>query len=219
MFSRIKISITLNFIISIFVTIATIFMMKGIYFMGEESSLTESGIGLFKFFTVQSNVLMGIIAFIFVLVEICVITGRIKEMPTTLYILKLVFTVGVVLTFLTTALYLAPYAEHGYFSMFKNSNLFYHLIVPILSAITFIFFEKTDKIKFKYVCIGVVPMLLYGIFYTINVLMHTENGQVMPRYDWYGFVAGGIISIIIVFPVMLLVTYLISFGLWKYNKL
>lgn len=219
MFSKIKISAVLNLTITIFVIIATLFMMNGIYFMGEETSLTESGIGLFKFFTVQSNILIGIIALIFLLAEIRVIKGKLKEIPTSLYIFKMVFTVGVVLTFLTTALYLAPYAEHGYFSMFKNSNLFFHFIVPVLSAITFVFFEKTDKIKFKYVCIGVVPMLLYGIFYTINILIHAENGKVLPVYDWYGFAAGGVVSIIIVFPVMLLITYLISLGLWKFNKL
>lgn len=219
MLSKIKISAVVNIMITILVIFATIFMINGIYFMGQETSLTETGIGLFKFFTVQSNVLMGIISFIFALAEIRVMAGKLKEIPTSLYILKMVFTVGVILTFLTTALYLAPYAKHGYFSMFKNSNLFYHFIVPVLSAITFIFLEKTDKIKFKYVCMGTIPMLLYGIFYTINILIHAENGKVLPIYDWYGFAAGGVISIIVVFPVMLLITYLISLGLWKFNKL
>lgn len=216
--NRLKVSIIFNFIITIFVVIATVFMMNGVFFMGEEKQLTETGIGLFKFFTVQSNVIMGFAAFIFMMYEILLITNRIKEIPTWLYILKHVFTVGVVLTFFTTILYLAPRVEDGYFSLFKNSNLFYHFIVPVLSWITFVFFEKTDKIKFKYIFAGVVPMLLYGIFYTINVFMHTDNEKIIPRYDWYGFVEGGVSSILISFPIMLVTTVFISFSLWKSNK-
>lgn len=216
--NRIKIATILNFIITIFVTIATIFMMSGIYFMGEEYSLTETGVGSMKFFTVQSNILMGIVAFLFVIFEILVINGKMREFPTWGYILKHIFTVGVVLTFLTTALFLAPTAKTGYFTLFKNSNLFFHFIIPILSMITFVVFEKTDKIKYKYVFAGVIPMLLYGIFYTINVFIHTEDGVISQKYDWYGFVAGGISSIFIVFPIMLITTYLISFFIWKLNK-
>ena len=216
--NKFKIAAVLNFLIIIFVTFATVFMFKGIYFMGNELSLTETGIGFLKYFTVQSNIFIGTIALIFLIYEILLISNRIKDIPTWAYILKHIFTVGVMLTFLTTALFLAPVAKTGYFSLFKNSNLFYHFIIPVLSFSTFVFFEKTDKIKFKYVFAGVLPMLLYGIFYTINVFVHTENGKILPRYDWYGFVAGGISSIFISFPIMLIATYLISFVTWKFNK-
>lgn len=216
--TKLKISIILNFIITILVIIATVFMIEGIYFMGEELLLSEKGFGLFKFFTVQSNVLMGVISFIFLLFEIKALKNKNKEIPKCLYILKLVFTVGVVLTFLTTALFLAPTSVHGYFSLFKNSNLFFHFVIPVLSGVTFVCFEKSDKIKFKYVFAGVFPMLVYGIFYTINVFMHTVDGKILPEYDWYGFVAGGMSSIFISFPVMLISTFLISFSMWKFNK-
>lgn len=82
MLSKIKISAVVNIMITILVIFATIFMINGIYFMGQETSLTETGIGLFKFFTVQSNVLMGIISFIFALAEIRVMAGKLKEIPT-----------------------------------------------------------------------------------------------------------------------------------------
>ena len=215
---KIKISLFFNIIIIISVAFATICMMNGIYFMGEELLLTATGPGLFKFFTVQSNILMGIMALVFAIIEIMVLTKKIKEIHKHLYVLKLIATVGVVLTFLTTALFLAPSSSKGYFALFKNANLFLHFIIPLLSAITFIFFEKTDKIKFKYVCLGVLPMLLYGIYYTINIFSHVVDGKILPEYDWYGFVAGGVYSIFISFPIMLLVTYLISLGLWKFNK-
>lgn len=216
--NKLRIAVILNFIIATLVTIATIFMMSGVFFMGEEKQLTETGIGLFKFFTVQSNVLMGVIAFVFMMYEILLLKNKIKLIPTWLYIAKHIFTVSVALTFLTAALFLAPGAENGYFSLFKNSNLFYHFLIPVISIVTFVFFEKNDRIKFKYVFAGLVPMLLYGIFYTVNVFMHTDNEKIIPKYDWYGFVAGGVSSILILFPIMLLTTFFISFFLWKNNK-
>lgn len=90
---KIKISLCLNIIIVIFVAFATICMMNGIYFMGQELLLTETGPGLFKYFTVQSNVLMGIIALVFALAQSLVLTKKIKEIHKDFYVLKMVFTV------------------------------------------------------------------------------------------------------------------------------
>ena len=61
-------------------------------------------------------------------------------------------------------------------------------------------------------------MILYSIFYTINVLIHLEAGKPTTIYDWYGFVQGGIGTIAIVLPVMLISTYAISYLLWYFNK-
>ena len=216
---KLKISLGINIIIFILTAFATVCMMAGIYFMGTEtSSLTARNIEVFRFFTVESNILMGIIALIFAIFEIKVLTKKRELIPSKLYILKLVFTVGVVLTMLTAALFLAPSSKNGYFSLFTNSNLFYHFVIPLLSLITFVFFEGTDKIKFKYTFAGIIPMFLYGIFYCINVFTHLENGAVSPIYDWYGFVKNGVGDVFFVIPVILGATYLISYLLWEFNR-
>ena len=102
--------------------------------------------------------------------------------------------------------------------MIANSNLFYHLIIPVLSIITFVFFEKNNKINFKDTLYGLLPVIVYSFFYVTNILIHMENGKVSPIYDWYWFVQNGVWTIIIVGSLMLLITYLISLGLWKLNK-
>lgn len=102
--------------------------------------------------------------------------------------------------------------------MFKNSNLFYHLIIPLLSIITFTIFESTDKIKFKDTFVGIITMFIYSIFYLVNVLIHVENGKVEIMYDWYGFVQNGLQAAFVVIPIMYLITYFISCGLWFLNK-
>ncbi len=214
---KLKISFYLNIFIFILVLIATIIMLTGFQFMGEDLVLTATKIEAFKFFTVDSNVLMGITAIIFALYEHKYIKNK-EKIPTFMYVLKLVSTTAVVLTFLTTTFYLAPFVPSGFFSMFINSNLFFHFIIPLLSLVTFMFFENTNVIKFKYTFLGIIPTFLYAIFYLINVLLHIENDKVSYTYDWYGFAQGGTNTIVFTFSFMLIITYVICAIIWLFNK-
>lgn len=214
----IKISLVINLIIVLFTIIASIIMFTGIKIMEGEPILETTKLGMFKFFTVDSNLLMGIVSLIFVIKEKALLEGKIDEIPASLYIMKLVSTVGVALTFLVVFCYLGPIASGGLISLLKNGNLFFHFLIPLLSIINFIFFEQTDKLKFKYSFIGILTALVYAIFYLINVLIHIENGKVSPMYDWYWFVQGGLWQAIIVLPLMLVITYIISLLLWKFNR-
>ncbi len=212
---RVKISLLLNILIVIFTIFASITMFGGIHFMSEKVFLESSSISMFRFFTVDSNILMGICSLIFIFYDICLLKGKIKEIPSYMYIFKLMSTAAVSLTFLVVFSYLGIIA--GYYNMILNSNLFFHLITPLLSIITFVFFEK-NNLKFKYSFLGMVPTILYEIYYIINILVHVENGSVSPMYDWYWFVQGGLYQIFFVAPGILLITYLISSGLMKGSK-
>ena len=214
----IKISIVLNLIIVILTLFALITMFFGIRYMGDDIPLDTSGIGMFRLYTVDSNLFMGIVSFIFALYEIKLLKGRIKEIPKILYILKLMATVGVTLTFLTVFGYLGFMVNGGVIVLLKNSNLFFHLITPLISIITFILLEKTNKLSFKYTFIGTITTIIYSIFYLTNVLVHMENGKVNPIYDWYWFVQGGINQAFFVLPIMLIITFIISLILWYFNK-
>ena len=115
------VDVLLNIVIFVLVILATIAMLMGFQPMGEEEKLTETSIEVFKFFTVDSNLLIGIMAIIFAKYEINLLKGKIKEIPKCIYGLKLAATVGVVLTFLVTAFFLAPTYSRGYFALFINS--------------------------------------------------------------------------------------------------
>jgi len=209
-----KISIILNGIIFILTIIASIIMFTGFKFMhGMEPVLESTKLGMLRFFTVQSNIFMGLVALLFLLKTITK-----QEITKIDYILNLASTTAVTLTFVVVFLYLGPIAKGGLSSMLQNSNLFFHLIIPVLSIINFTIFESTKKIKFKDTIIGIAPALLYSAYYVTNVLIHMENGKVSPIYDWYWFVQNGVWTAIIVGPFMLLVTYLIVLVLWKVNK-
>lgn len=217
---RIKVSLVINIMIFIITIIASIIMFTGFKFMhGYDISLQSTKIGMFKFFTVESNILIGIVALIFAIKEIELINGKIDDISTKMYILKLIATTAVGLTFVVVFGYLGPISKNGIPSMLMNSNLFFHLIIPVTSMINFIFFEKTNKIKFKYTFYGLMPTVLYGIFYVSNVLIHVEDGQVSKIYDWYWFVQNGLWTAVIVAPMILLITYIICLVLWRLNIL
>ena len=216
---KIRISFVLNIIIVLFVIFASFCMFTGYRFMsGNELVLESNNLGMFRFFTVDSNLLMGIVALVFAYYELILLKKEIKEIPKFMYILKLMATTGVTLTCIITVTYLAYIVEGGVKVLLMNSNLFFHLLIPVLSMITFMFFENTNKLKFKDSFYGLVPMFIYAIYYVINILIHIENGKVSPEYDWYWFVQKGMGAIFIVIPVMLLITYLISLVLWKVNR-
>ncbi len=197
---------------------ATIFMMAGFHFMSDDLVLEVSGLQLFKFFTVDSNILIGLISLVFACFEYKTMKDKRKIIPKELYIMKYMFTIGVLVTFLVTVLYLAPFAPTGFFSMFQNSNLFYHFIIPVLSFITLVFFEKNNQIKFKHTILGLVPVFIYAIFYVLNIITHIENGKVPFAYDWYGFARGGFKATVFVFIFMHVATYILSLVVWLLNR-
>jgi len=100
-----------------------------------------------------------------------------------------------------------------------NSNFFFHFIIPVLCILSFVFFERPEtKIKFKYSLTGIIPMVLYSIYYTTNILLHLENGKPTNRYDLYGFLGGKLSNAWFVIPAIYLMTWGFSILLWWGNK-
>lgn len=200
----------INFLIFLLVVIATIWMLTSI-----SGPLSDNSPRMLKFFTVDSNILMGIIALIVGLNE------RLKnEISKSMYILKLVGTSSVALTMLVTVFYLTPTTAsiYGLFGMYHKSNFLYHLVVPILSILVFILYERTNKIKLKEIFWGLVPISIYSIYYVYETLTHINNGVIQKGYDWYGFFIFGMRSVVIVLPIILIISYIINYVLWKKNK-
>ena len=213
-----KIANIINLIIVILVCTGVICMLFGIHFMSDNIILTASKLEMFKFFTVDSNILMGISSLLYIIYNQKVIKKNKKEVPKSIILLKLVATTSVMLTFIVTAFFLAPTSNYSFWLFYQNSNLFFHLIVPLLSLYSFIALEKNNLIQFKETILGIIPVIIYSIFYTSNVLIHTKNKQVSLQYDFYGFLRNGYNTIIYVIPIILLITYLISVILWKLNR-
>lgn len=215
---KLKISIILNLIIVIMVIFASTTMFLGFKYMHFFPDYLESSkIGMFRFFTVLSNLYMGIVSLIFLIKGYSAYKEN-TEISLFYYILKLTSTVAVGLTFFIVFAYLGPISKYGILSMLMNSNLFFHLLVPVLSIVTFTVFEKNNKLKFKYTLYALIPTILYEIYYLTHALSHMENGMVSPIYDFYYFLQNGVWTSIIVGPMIILLTYIIAIIIWKLNK-
>jgi len=212
---KIKISLVLNLLIVLFVSIATLCMFLGIKFMPDKTLLQATKIEMFKFYTVDSNLLMGVISLILSIKEINLLKNKIETIPTSVYILKLVGTASITITFLVTLLFLAP--QYGFYAMYNNSNLFFHLIVPLLALISFILFEKFDS-KYRYSLFGLIPVGLYSIYYGAMIFFHFDGKDSLLKYDFYGFLRGNINNVFITLPLLYIIGYSISTLVLFLNK-
>ena len=216
---NIKISFIINILIVIMTIAALIISITGFKFMhGYEPSSELPKTQKFSYFTVQSNVFMAMVSLLFAIKEFQILKGTKKEIPSKYYILKMIATIAVALTFIVVFACFSFVTKGGILSLLKNSNLFFHLIIPVISIITYIFFEKTDNIKFKHTIYGLLPTILYEIYYIINIISNLKNGKVSPTYDWYYFLQNGVWTAIIVAPMMIGVTYVITLLIWISNR-
>ncbi|MBO7508553.1 MAG: hypothetical protein J6T39_02800, partial [Clostridia bacterium] len=165
----------------------------------------------------QSNLFVGLAALVFAVFEILLLRGK-KEIPKAMQIIKFAATSAVALTFFIVFAYLGFIVKGGVVVLLANSNMFFHLIVPVLAIIVFVLFERTNVIRFRDATWGVVPAVLYAVFYMTNVLVHLKNGQVDHKYDFYYFVQGGLWQIAIVVPLVLGIAYGIGVLLWVANR-
>ena len=213
--NKIKISITLNIILFVLMVFALYMALSGLSF---DMTFKKHSIHIFKYFTVLSNILMGIVALVFAIREILYLKNN-KEISKYFYVAKHIATTCVALTFLTVALFLAPvFYKEKFFDAFHDANFFYHFLNPVLAIIVFVFFENTNKLSIKTALFGMVPFGVYSIFYLITAITHMSGGKVDTKYDWYGFFYFGVPIFFVLMIFMISLTFLISFILYKSNK-
>lgn len=172
-----------------------------------------------RFFTYQSNIVMGIISLIYSIFVILILTNKLKTIPKQLELVKLMTTVGVVLTFVTVMCVLGPSSKFAK-ELFIYSCAFYHVIIPLLSLLTFILFEHSDhKYYYPETWYGIIHVVAYAIFYLTQGLLNMKDGKVPSGHDWYGFFnIFGVKLCWLCVILMLGTAYLISWLLWLANK-
>ena len=216
-----KASIIINCVIFTLVTFATTCMVLGVNFMSrteEVRAFTASYLAALKYFTVDSNILAGVTALIYVIIE-----ARGKELSprasTFIHCLRLASVTGVALTMIVTMFFLIPQFGENWYILYIDNNFFFHLTIPLLCITAYIFFESgAGSLTFLQSITGIIPMLIYAVFYSINVIVHLGNGEPIKTYDWYGFLGEKVSNAFIAVPVMLLVTWGITLLIWWCNK-
>ncbi len=125
----------------------------------------------FRYFTTHSNVLCAISALFMCLCP----------EANWAYYLKVMGTAAVTVTMLTVLIFLGRI--YGYKALLTGSDLFMHLITPLLAIISLCVFERRG-IGFLASFIGVIPVALYAPLYLYNVVYAPEEKR---WEDFYGF--------------------------------
>ncbi len=120
---KLKVAFALNLIVVVLEVYAT------------ANSLTHFKMNMFQYYTIDSN----IIAIFSSLFYVCFYK---KQKPLALAIFRLLAAVNLSLTFLIVLFVLSPSMGGIYVVMFQGNSLFQHFFCPIITVISFFFFEK-----------------------------------------------------------------------------
>ena len=118
---------------------------------------TEFGLSMFKWYTIDSNILQ-----LFVSALVVYYCGKGRPLPGILTVLHFISAVGLTVTFLIAAFVLAPEGGIRYYFI-DNVAPINHLIGPVLSVISLLALEKTEKLPMRVIIWPAAMSLLYGV--------------------------------------------------------
>ncbi len=155
----------------------------------------------FRFFTVQSNVFCAAAAML-----LCFFPSS-----RLVWLLKYAGTAAVSVTMLTVLFYLGP--VYGYKKLLAGSDLFMHLVTPLIAILSFTLLEKRGM-GFAEALSAMIPVILYGLLYVYKIKFAPEG---KAWEDFYGFDQGG--RLFLSLPAMVLGTFLVCMGLMALQSL
>ena len=160
------------------------------------SEFLAKGFRNFKYFTTLSNVFCGLVAFSYLF---ALVFAKNEKTWKILNTFKIMSSAAVGVTFFVVLAFLGPL--YGFSRMYRSSNLWFHLLIPIFAMIEFCF------IKFEYVfnktLYAGIPVAIYGTIYLFNNLIN-GTGTYRNTNDFYGFLKWGYPIGILAFIVILL---------------
>lgn len=128
------------------------------------------GSKLFKWYTIDSNALQLVISGLIIYYLL-----RKTAIPDYVTVLHFVSAVGLTVTFLIAAFVLAPEGGIKYYFV-ENVAPINHLIAPVLSVISLLFLEKTEKSSWTIVLYPAAVTLVYGFICLLLNAMSILDG-------------------------------------------
>lgn len=120
-----------------------------------------SGASTFLYFTIQSNIWIGLICLVFIIIEIINRIKHVNFYKRWMYIIKFIFTVSITLTGLVFCTVLAPTMKALAWNI---TNVLTHVIVPLFSIIDLFVDRSNFKYSHKHCLLSLIPPAYYLIF-------------------------------------------------------
>ena len=79
-------------------------------------------------------------------------------------------------TFLVVLFVLIPIMGNPRFMLFGGGMLFHHTLSPILSCISFLFFEEGEPLSSKDLKYGIIPTIIYGAIVLMLNILRIKSG-------------------------------------------
>ena len=192
---------TVDWFLNILIALITLLSVVS-FFRKDGQWVPERGKFALRFFTTLSNMLCAAAC---LLTALAINAGGIPEW---IWMLKYIGTAAVTVTMLTVLFFLAPTFGKGALKvLLSGTDLFMHLITPLLALVSFCVFEKRGM-SFGQSLWGMLPVVLYGPVYLYKIL------YALPEKRWddfYGFNKQG--KWPIAFAGMVIGTFLICMGI------
>lgn len=197
-------SILINAVIVILESIAVVLSYK------------EMKTGMFVFYTVLSNIFLGVSSLLVCVFSVPVLSGKRDSLPVFVSRMKYMATCVVTVTFLVVVFILTP-TTAGENSIWKNlmflllygSMLYMHFLCPVLAILSYTVFEKPQSYNKTLPLYAMVFTLLYAaVLIPLNIV-----GKVRGPYPFLMVREQSVLASIIWSVVVLGFAYLIAIGI------
>lgn len=195
-----KVKTIIAIILNLFTFVASTYITADMFFLTGEGNMAVSSWNVFKYFTIDSNILCGIVCLIYAVYQILNLVKG-KEMPKWAIYAKSALTAAISVTFFTVIFFLGP--TQGFGIMFAGRNMFLHAINPLAAMIAYMFLED-GKLNYKDNLWTIAPTFVYSIFYVLFVVI------IGNWVDFYGFTFGGQNYLV---PFVLIIMYAVSYAI------
>lgn len=183
-----KISIVFNIIIVILEVIGISILIK------------LQGLEMFQYYTSNSNILALVSCALMAIFSIKALKNN-KPIPLVIKMLKYISALCLTVTFIVVIFVLAPLNEFDYMHyLFENDLLYHHLLCPVLTFVSYVFFEDNSDFTIKNSLIATVPTLFYAIVIIIlnivrivdgpYVFLHVYEQSVITSIMWFFVIVG-----------------------------
>ena len=134
-------------------------------------SVERHGKNVFHYYTENSNYFALIVSVVFCVGCIFALKNK-RDISNFVVILRYVSTVCLTVTLIVVLFVLIPMFPSTFsFMLFQTSNLYHHLLCPVLSIFSLLFLENHIKLSNSAIFYAVLPTLVYGtILITLNLL-------------------------------------------------
>ena len=203
---------TLILALDVLVFLVVVYASISMITISKDSVLVTGGLGAFKYYTVDSNILCAITSLI---CATWMLLNRDKDLPDALYVLHMTGVAVVSVTFVVVIIFLGP--RLGYALMYTGVSFWLHLVAPVFAIIAQILLKHQDQLRMRSTCWTVVPTIVYGVFYvTANVVNWT--GKTNRATDIYGFLTWGWAIGAVILVAICVMNWLIALLYWKIGQ-